>query len=357
MFASKRNATTLTLSLLLLAGTSAAAWAINLDDHGAKPEAKPAAKKESPSKDDAPAKNEKADEKSEKGEKGEASKPASAPAPKNPAAVKRDGAAKPGPARNESEPADKDKDKDKTPAEKPAPKGEMNDGKLTMTEALAQLREGNIRWASGETKNPHIDAERRKELAENGQKPFATILTCSDSRVPAERLFDQGVGDIFVVRVAGNVAGTSENGTVEYGVEHLETPVLVVLGHTKCGAVAATATKAEVGGNITAIIGQIQPAVDRAAKANPELSGKDLVPAAVKENVWQTVSDLLRRSAAVRKMVKSGELKIVGGVYDIASGKVEWMGEHPWQSELATAFELREAKRNEHAAVEESPKH
>jgi len=95
---------------------------------------------------------------------------------------------------------------------------------------IALLREGNTRFAAGHPEHPNLDAERRKNTAAEGQEPFATVLTCSDSRVPAELIFDRGVGDLFVIRVAGNIAGPSELASVEYGVGHLQTPLLVVLG-------------------------------------------------------------------------------------------------------------------------------
>jgi len=255
-------------------------------------------------------------------------KPTPLPAPKNPAAPVADEDAKP----------------------KVSLSGEET-GAVSADEALERLKAGNTRWVTGEPTNPHIDGLRRKDLADNGQHPFASILTCADSRVPAERVFDQGVGDLFVIRVAGNVAGTSESGTIEYGAEHLKTPLLVVMGHTKCGAVAAAATKAEVEGNVAALVAHIQPAVDRAAKANPELAAKDLVGPAVKENVWQSIFDLLRFSPPIRHLAASGQLKIVGAVYDISSGKVEWLGEHPWQSELVSAFDARDKRRAAEAAA------
>ena len=120
----------------------------------------------------------------------------------------------------------------------------------TADEALALLTQGNQRWVDGTTTNPSTDAERREALAENGQHPFVTILTCADSRIPVERVFDRGVGELFVVRVAGNVAGSSETGTIEYGVGHLKTRLLVVMGHTKCGAVAAACSGAELHGHV-----------------------------------------------------------------------------------------------------------
>src|SRR5688572_3946938 len=112
-------------------------------------------------------------------------------------------------------------------------------GRLLRDASLMLLKEGNARYASGKSQHPHLDAERRSSTVSQGQEPFATILACSDSRDPVELIFDRGVGDLFVVRVAGNVAGISELASVEYGVGHLNTPLLIVMGHTKCGAVTA----------------------------------------------------------------------------------------------------------------------
>lgn len=208
-------------------------------------------------------------------------------------------------------------------------------------QAIVLLKEGNARWVSGKPEAPHTDANRLKMLAEKGQKPFVTVLTCADSRIPLERVFDQGVGDVFGVRVAGNVAGVSETGTIEYGVGHLKTPLLVVMGHTKCGAVAAAATNAALHGSVATLVDGIKPAVERAKRNNPGVEGADLTPYAVRENVWQTVFDLYRSSDELRQMVSKGELKVIGAVYDIATGKVDFLGEHPWQSELIEAITAR----------------
>ncbi len=212
------------------------------------------------------------------------------------------------------------------------------DGTVTADQALALLSEGNARWVSNSPLSPNTESSRRAEVAENGQKPFVTVLTCADSRLPVERVFDRGVGDVFVVRVAGNVAGGSETGTIEYGVGHLKTPLLIVMGHTKCGAVAAAASGAEVHGHIAELVSQITPAVDRAKRANPSLAGNELAAASVKENVWQTVFQLFKTSPEFLEAVQGGKVKVVGAVCDISTGKVEWMGEHPWQSELIAAF-------------------
>lgn len=239
---------------------------------------------------------------------------------------------------------------DATPAAaKPAPK-EVTP-KVTADAAQALLKEGNVRWSSGRTTSPNVDAERMAQLADQGQTPFATIITCSDSRIPVERAFDRGVGDLFVIRVAGNRAGDSETGTVEYGVEHLKTPLLVVMGHSKCGAVAAAASKAQLHGKVAQLVAGIEPAVERARRLNPGADEKELATLAIRENVWQTVFDLYRTSSTVRAMVEKGDVKVVGAVYDIATGKVEFLGEHPWQQELISAMNQKAAATAESATA------
>ncbi|MEI7658804.1 MAG: carbonic anhydrase, partial [Phycisphaerae bacterium] len=222
---------------------------------------------------------------------------------------------------------------------------------VTAEVAQSMLKEGNARWSAGRVTSPNVDADRMRALADQGQSPFATIITCSDSRIPVERVFDRGVGDLFVVRVAGNRAGDSETGTVEYGVEHLKTPLLVVMGHSKCGAVAAAASKTPLHGKIAQLVSGIEPAVDRARRLNPGADEKELAALAVRENVWQTVFDLFRTSSTVRAMVEKGDVKVVGAVYDIASGKVEFLGEHPWQQELISAMNQKAAAAAESATA------
>ncbi len=219
--------------------------------------------------------------------------------------------------------------------------------------ALALLKEGNLRWVDGKTTAPNTEAARREALAEKGQKPFVTIVTCSDSRVPVERTMDRGLGDLFVVRVAGNRAGADETGTVEYGVEHLKTPLLVVMGHTKCGAVAAAVSHAPLHGKVAELVKGIEPAVERARRNNPGADEKALGALAVRENVWQTIFDLYKSSDTLRETVEHGEVKVIGAIYDISTGKVEWLGEHPWQAELLHAMS---PKTDETAAAQpESP--
>ena len=198
-------------------------------------------------------------------------------------------------------------------------------------EALARLKMGNARYVAGNTTHPDQSASHRKDLA-NGQTPFASTLSCSDSRVPPEIIFDQGLGDLFSIRVAGNVADTDEIGTIEYGAGHLHTPLLVVLGHTKCGAVTAVATGAELHRKHAKLVAHIVPAVNKAKSTRA--TGDQLIDAAIVFNVWNSIADLFKRSAEVRDLVASGKLKVVGAVYDLETGAVKWLGEHPDQKAL-----------------------
>lgn len=204
---------------------------------------------------------------------------------------------------------------------------------VTPAQAMSQLKEGNARFVSGKSQFPRQDLARLSETA-SAQHPKATILTCSDSRIPVEKVFDQGIGDLFVIRVAGNVCDVDETGTIEYGVDHLGTPILLVLGHTKCGAVTAVATGAEVHGSIPQLVDNIGPAVERAHQLNPSLEGKALVPAATTENIWQSIEDLLHRSSIIREKVIEGAVKVYGGLYHLEDGTVEWLGPHPRQTSL-----------------------
>ncbi len=208
---------------------------------------------------------------------------------------------------------------------------------ISADQAIKKLADGNSRYASGSCLHSDISQARRAETAQKGQHPIATILSCSDSRVPPEYIFDQGIGDLFVIRVAGNVADTDEIGSAEYGVDHLGTPVLMVLGHSKCGAVTAVATGAEVHGSIPALVDNIKPAVDTAKRKNPSAQGDALVRDAITLNVWQSIEDMLKKSAIIRARAKAGEVKIVGALYDIETGKVTVLGPHPQEQQLLAA--------------------
>jgi carbonic anhydrase len=205
---------------------------------------------------------------------------------------------------------------------------------VTPDEAIHRLVDGNSRFSQEKSVHPNNSSARVVETGTKGQHPFAAILSCSDSRVPLEIVFDQGIGDIFVVRVAGNVCGVSEMGSIEYAVEHVGTPLVVVLGHTECGAVKAAATKAETHGNIKLLVDKIAPAVAKAQSQHPNLHGIELAPAVTELNVWQSIEGLFHHSAVTREYVQAGKLKVVAAIYDVKTGRVRWLGEHPRQSRL-----------------------
>jgi len=184
--------------------------------------------------------------------------------------------------------------------------------------ALKELKNGNQRFVENHPTHPNQDKALRDKLSESGQTPMAAILSCSDSRVPAELLFDQGFGDIFVIRVAGNVPGEDEMGSIEYAVEHLGVPLVVVLGHTKCGAVSAAVQGADEPG----ALGQLLTRLTDAAKSVESLSAEAKVPAAVKANVEFGVKHLSAKSPVLAKSVKEGRVKIVGAVYHLEDGRV-----------------------------------
>lgn len=197
---------------------------------------------------------------------------------------------------------------------------EQHGGGVSPDEALKKLMDGNARYASDKGKTGDISDTRRQELAK-GQKPFAIIVSCSDSRVAPEHLFDQGLGDLFVVRVAGNVVDPIEIGSVEYAAEHLGSQLIVVLGHEKCGAVKATIdTGGKAEGNIGAIVKKIAPAVN---KAKASAKGDDLLNACVQENAKKTAKDLIANSKILKHMADEGKIRIVVGEYMLGTGKVE----------------------------------
>lgn len=201
-------------------------------------------------------------------------------------------------------------------------------------QALTMLKDGNARFVAGKVANPHSDIARA-ELAgksDQGNYAYATILSCSDSRVPVERIFDAGIMDVFIIRVAGNVMNVDETGSIEYGLAHVKTPVLVVLGHSQCGAVKAVTAAVQGHGhalerNIPPLVASIEPAVRRAIAQNPTAEGAAVVPFGIEENVWQGIENLLMNSAATRDLVNKGSVKVVGALYDVGAGTVNWLPE------------------------------
>jgi carbonic anhydrase len=184
---------------------------------------------------------------------------------------------------------------------------------------LEELKAGNQREVSGTYAHPHENAAWRSGLA-SGQHPHAVILGCADSRVPPELVFDQGLGDLFDVRVAGNIADDAVIASIEYAVEHLHTPLVVVMGHQKCGAVTAAAAGGRPEGHLAALVNPILPAVEKAAK----LPG-DRIENAVRLNVENVVAQLRASQPVLAERVASGKLQIVGAVYSLDTGKVSWL--------------------------------
>jgi carbonic anhydrase len=203
--------------------------------------------------------------------------------------------------------------------------------------ALKALKEGNQRYVEAKQTHPNAGKDRRTATTVNGQAPFASILSCSDSRVPVEIIFDQGIGDLFVVRVAGNQANVIETASLEFGTAHLGTPLILVMGHTHCGAVVAAIQTVENKADAPALLKSIVPAVAQAKQNEPGSSGEALVKAATEANVWQAIADLFKSSPTISEKVKAGKLKIQGAVYNIETGKVNWIGPHPKQDELLSS--------------------
>ncbi len=187
-------------------------------------------------------------------------------------------------------------------------------------EAIAKLKEGNGRYASGKLQHPGQTTERRAELTKD-QHPFAVIVSCSDSRVPPEIVFDQGLGDLFVVRVAGNVIDDHGLGSIEYAVDHLGARLIVVLGHQSCGAVKAAketiAAKSKAPGHIQSLVTAIQPAVEATAKSD--------LGATVEANVKNVVQALRTSTPILKPKVDSGEVQVIGGYYSLDTGAVTFL--------------------------------
>lgn len=189
-------------------------------------------------------------------------------------------------------------------------------------ESLAKLKAGNHRYATRHQKHPDQSA-RRMHQVEAAQHPFAIILGCSDSRVPPEILFDQGLGDLFVIRVAGNVPDDEVVGSIEYAVEHLHTPLVVVLGHEQCGAVTAATLEPEAN-HTRSFTDWLRPLVD-AVRGQPG----DLVHNAMCHSVTRIVHDLRESEPVLKEAVENGHLRIVGAHYELKTGKVIWDRELP----------------------------
>ena len=185
---------------------------------------------------------------------------------------------------------------------------------MNSEEALNRLLEGNKRYIEGNMTSHDFPA-RRNELLE-GQQPFVTMIACSDSRVCPECIFDTSIGEIFLIESAGNVVDEIGLGSIEYGIDHLKTPLLVVLSHTKCGAVTATCQGGHAEGNLAKVVEKIKPAAEKAGKE---------VNAAIDENAKAVVADILARSPVVKKAADEGKTKIIVVKYHLETGEAKVM--------------------------------
>jgi carbonic anhydrase len=203
---------------------------------------------------------------------------------------------------------------------------------ISAVEALARLNEGNRRFvADRSATSTALHHERRAALVD-GQAPFAIVLGCSDSRVPAELVFDQGFGDLFVIRVAGNVVAPSQVGSVEFAAARFGTRLVVVLGHSQCGAVAATLEEmlgraTTPTANLRSIVGRVRPALEPLLAGGAPADPDALMREAVRANVRASVDHLRHGSALLEDLIRSDGLAIVGAEYSLESGRVTFLDE------------------------------
>jgi carbonic anhydrase len=201
---------------------------------------------------------------------------------------------------------------------------------MPAAEALRRLREGNLRFASGTSAlQDALSHGRRAELAER-QEPFAIILGCSDSRVPAEIVFDQGLGDLFVIRVAGNIVAPSQVGSIEFAAARFGTQLVVVLGHSRCGAILATLDELRTpterqSRNLRAIVDRVRPSVEGLLATELRHDPEALVRQAVRANILTSADHLRHGSELLEQLIQQGRLLVVGAEYSLESGQVEFL--------------------------------
>src|SRR4051812_909787 len=200
---------------------------------------------------------------------------------------------------------------------------------ISANEALERLREGNRRFASGIAVNDTFSHHARRSALADRQEPFAIVLGCSDSRVPAELVFDQGFGDLFVIRVAGNIVAPSQVGSVEFAAERYGTPLVVVMGHSQCGAVLATLEeitggKAGGSGNLRSIVERVRPSVATVIAAYRNGDYDTLVGHAVRANVRASAEHLRTGSPLLERLISSNGFLVVGAEYSLETGVVDF---------------------------------
>lgn len=191
----------------------------------------------------------------------------------------------------------------------------------TPSSVLEMLKEGNKRFLAN-NKSPR-DLNNQVSETASGQFPHAVVLSCIDSRVPVELVFDQGIGDVFSARVAGNIVNEDVLGSIEYGCKVAGSKLVVVMGHTKCGAVTAACKRVELG-NITPLLSKILPSVDEIIGANGEVTSENIEKVA-ELNIHKNIERMRNESAILNEMEKAGEINIIGAVYDVETGKVTFL--------------------------------
>ena len=195
-------------------------------------------------------------------------------------------------------------------------------------DALRRLQEGNRRFASGHSSHAVSTTSRREELA-SGQEPFAIILGCSDSRVPAEIVFDQGLGDLFVIRVAGNIVAPSQVGSVEFAADRFNTRLVVVLGHSSCGAITATLEELtrpteNQSKNLHSIVERVRPSVESLLHTDLRHNHEELIRVAVRANIRTSVNHLRHGSEIIEQLIRTESLAVVGAEYSLETGEVDF---------------------------------
>jgi carbonic anhydrase len=208
-------------------------------------------------------------------------------------------------------------------------RGEKDPSVISANEALERLREGNRRFVAGEHTIDELASGIRRMAVVSGQRPIAAILGCSDSRVPVEVVFDQGFGDLFVIRVAGNVVAPSQIGSVEFAAERLGTRLVVVLGHTRCGAVTATLEDLQrpvsnQSWNMNSIVGRIRPSVEGLLATELKNDPERLIDQAVRANVRASVNQLRHGSDVLELLLRRDGLRVVGAEYSLETGIVDF---------------------------------
>lgn len=200
---------------------------------------------------------------------------------------------------------------------------------ITAPNALQLLQDGNRRFVAGEsTRTPQLTAARRQEIAQ-AQRPFAIILSCADSRVPPELIFDQDLGDLFVVRVAGNIIEPSQLGSVEFAAEHFGSRLVIVLGHSRCGAITAAlqATEKTSSGespHLRSIVDRIRKSIDSLLEAERTTAQETLLERAVRANVSAAVHQMQRESSVLQQLIRKDGLLVTGAEYSLDTGQVDF---------------------------------